>query len=91
MQCETGGLGISAKALCVRASEINLQSLPKSAQQGQGEGPAVMLLHAGFIDGLGQFGEFEPDTTENHLSPYILKTARRELVWYRDVWLGYNH
>ena len=33
MRSETGGLGISIKALRVRAPEINLQSLPKSAQQ----------------------------------------------------------
>jgi hypothetical protein len=24
-----------------------------------GEGPAVILLHGGYIDGLGQFGDFE--------------------------------
>jgi hypothetical protein len=32
MRCETGGLGISVKALRVRASTV-MQSLPKSAQQ----------------------------------------------------------
>jgi integrase len=33
MRCETGGLGISVKALRVRAPAVDLQSLPKSAQQ----------------------------------------------------------
>src|ERR1700745_4130949 len=32
MRCETGGLGISVKALRVRAPAVDLQSLPKSAQ-----------------------------------------------------------
>jgi pimeloyl-ACP methyl ester carboxylesterase len=29
------------------------------AYHDHGEGPAVILLHGGFVDGLGQFGEFE--------------------------------
>ena len=29
------------------------------AYHDQGEGRAVILLHGGFVDGLGQFGEFE--------------------------------
>src|SRR5260221_2340817 len=29
------------------------------AYHDEGEGPAVILLHGGFVDGLGQFGEFE--------------------------------
>jgi hypothetical protein len=31
------------------------------AYQDQGTGPAVILLHGGYVDGLGQFGEFETD------------------------------
>jgi len=29
------------------------------AYHDEGEGPAVVLLHGGYVDGLGQFGEFE--------------------------------
>jgi len=29
------------------------------AYHDEGEGPAVILLHGGYVDGLGQFGEFE--------------------------------
>src|SRR5215469_13061360 len=29
------------------------------AYHDQGEGPAVILLHGGYVDGLGQFGEFD--------------------------------
>src|SRR5215831_6909905 len=32
VRCESGGLGVSVEALRVRASEVNLQSFPKSAQ-----------------------------------------------------------
>src|ERR1700676_2266955 len=35
MHCQTGGLGISLKALRVRTPEVNLQSLPKSAQHSR--------------------------------------------------------
>jgi hypothetical protein len=29
------------------------------ADHDEGQGPAVILLHGGYVDGLGQFGEFE--------------------------------
>src|SRR5215472_4311013 len=29
------------------------------AYHDEGEGPAVILLHGGYVDGLGQFGEFD--------------------------------
>ena len=31
----------------------------KIAYHDQGEGPAVMLPHGGFVDRLGQFGEYD--------------------------------
>jgi site-specific recombinase XerC len=33
VRCKTGGLGFSVKALRIRASEVNLHSLPKGAKQ----------------------------------------------------------
>ena len=44
VRCKTGGLGISVEALRVRASEVNLQSLPKSAQQSGPSERAGSLL-----------------------------------------------
>jgi hypothetical protein len=29
------------------------------AYHDEGEGPAVILLHGGYVDGLGEFGEFD--------------------------------
>jgi hypothetical protein len=29
------------------------------AYHDEGEGPPVILLHGGYVDGLGQFGEFD--------------------------------
>jgi len=45
-RCKTGGLGISIEALRVRASDVNLQSLPKSAQQSRPSERAGSLLCA---------------------------------------------
>ena len=46
VRCKTGGLGISVEALLVRASEVNLQSLPKSARQSGPSERAGSLLCA---------------------------------------------
>ena len=46
VRCKTGGLGISVEALRVRASQVNLQSLPKSAQQSGPSERAGSLLCA---------------------------------------------
>jgi hypothetical protein len=29
------------------------------AYHDQGDGPAVILVHGGYVDGLGQFGDFK--------------------------------
>jgi hypothetical protein len=46
VRCKTGGLGISIEALRIWASEVNLQSLPKSAQQSRSSERAGSLLCA---------------------------------------------
>ena len=48
------------------------------AYHDQGEGPAVILLHGGFGDGLGQFGEFD----------YILPILEKRQAMFRDVFGG---
>jgi hypothetical protein len=45
----------------------------KIAYLDQGEGPAVILLHGGYLDGLGQFGDFER----------ILPVAKRQQEMFR--------
>jgi pimeloyl-ACP methyl ester carboxylesterase len=40
------------------------------AYHDEGEGPAVILLHGGYVDGLGQFGDFE------RILPLLEKPAR---------------
>ena len=46
VRCKTGGLGISIEALRIWASEVNLQSLPKSAQQSRSSERTGSLLCA---------------------------------------------
>jgi pimeloyl-ACP methyl ester carboxylesterase len=43
-----------------------------------GEGPAVILLHGGYVDGLGQFGDFER----------ILPLLEKQLEMFREVFGG---
>ncbi|MBZ5584711.1 MAG: hypothetical protein LAQ30_21370 [Acidobacteriia bacterium] len=45
------------------------------AYHDEGEGPAVILLHGGYLDGLGQFGEFER----------ILPLAEKRQEMFRQV------
>jgi pimeloyl-ACP methyl ester carboxylesterase len=48
------------------------------AYHDEGKGPAVILLHGGYLDGLGQFGDFER----------ILPLARRRQEMFREVFGG---
>ena len=48
------------------------------AYHDQGEGPSVILLHGGFVDGLGQFGEFDR----------ILPLLEKRQAMFRDVFGG---
>jgi pimeloyl-ACP methyl ester carboxylesterase len=48
------------------------------AYHDEGEGPAVILLHGGYVDGLGQFGEFER----------ILPTHEKQQEMFREVFGG---
>ena len=48
------------------------------AYHDEGEGPPVILLHGGYVDGLGQFGEFD------HILPILEK--RQEM--FREVFGG---
>lgn len=48
------------------------------AYHDQGEGPAVILLHGGFVDGLGQFGEFD----------YILPILEERQAMFHEVFGG---
>jgi pimeloyl-ACP methyl ester carboxylesterase len=48
------------------------------AYHDEGEGPAVILLHGGYLDGLGQFGDFER----------ILPLAKKRQEMFREVFGG---
>ena len=48
------------------------------AYHDEGKGPAVILLHGGYLDGLGQFGDFER----------ILPLAERRQAMFREVFGG---
>src|SRR5215471_11233546 len=48
------------------------------AYHDEGSGPAVILLHGGYLDGLGQFGDFER----------ILPLAERRQEMFREVFGG---
>ena len=48
------------------------------AYHDEGKGPAVILLHGGYLDGLGQFGDFER----------ILPLAERRQEMFREVFGG---
>lgn len=48
------------------------------AYRDEGKGPAVILLHGGYLDGLGQFGDFER----------ILPLAQRRQEMFREVFGG---
>jgi pimeloyl-ACP methyl ester carboxylesterase len=48
------------------------------AYHDEGEGPAVILLHGGFVDGLGQFGEFE----------HMLPRLEKKQAMFREVFGG---
>jgi pimeloyl-ACP methyl ester carboxylesterase len=48
------------------------------AYHDEGKGPAVILLHGGYLDGLGQFGDFER----------ILPLAQRRQEMFREVFGG---
>ena len=48
------------------------------AYHDEGEGPAVALLHGGYVDGLGQFGEFER----------ILPILEKRQEMFREVFGG---
>jgi pimeloyl-ACP methyl ester carboxylesterase len=48
------------------------------AYHDEGKGPAVILLHGGYLDGLGQFGDFER----------ILPLAEKRQAMFREVFGG---
>lgn len=48
------------------------------AYHDEGTGPAVLLLHGGYVDGLSQFGDFER----------ILPLAERRQQMFREVFGG---
>jgi pimeloyl-ACP methyl ester carboxylesterase len=48
------------------------------AYYDEGEGPAVILLHGGYLDGLGQFGDFER----------MLPLAEKRQEMFRQVFGG---
>jgi pimeloyl-ACP methyl ester carboxylesterase len=48
------------------------------AYHDEGNGPAVILLHGGFLDGMGQFGDFER----------VLPIAQRRQEMFREVFGG---
>jgi len=48
------------------------------AYRDQGDGPAVILLHGGYVDGLGQFGDFER----------ILPILKKRQEMFREVFGG---
>ena len=48
------------------------------AYHDEGKGPAVILLHGGYLDGLGQFGDFER----------ILPLAKKRQEMFREVFGG---
>jgi pimeloyl-ACP methyl ester carboxylesterase len=48
------------------------------AYHDEGDGPAVILLHGGYLDGFGQFGDFE----------HILPLAKRRQEMFREVFGG---
>ena len=48
------------------------------AYHDEGEGPAVILLHGGYVDGLGQFGDFER----------ILPLLEKQQEMFREVFGG---
>ena len=48
------------------------------AYHDEGEGQAVILLHGGYVDGLGQFGDFER----------ILPLLKKQHEMFREVFAG---